>query len=65
MKKQILKFGKALNKAEQRSIHGGGNCGPIGCFGIPLPGCGTCEQFFELSQTCQMQVMVHADCFPN
>ena len=31
MKKSILNIGKALNKAEQKSINGGGGKGPCPC----------------------------------
>jgi len=65
MKKQILKLGKTLNKSEQKSINGGLNCGSVVCFGMPMPGCGTCEEFFALPSACQMRVMVHVDCFPQ
>ena len=38
MKKRILNFGKALNKAEQKQINGGGRGGNLGDCLIPGPG---------------------------
>lgn len=64
MKKSILNLGKALNKAEQKIINGGGpSCpGPI-CYGISGFGCGTCEDFHSLPLECKSRVLVHSDCF--
>ena len=62
MKKQILNLGKALNKEEQKSICGGVNCGPVMCFGVPFPGCGTCEDYHALPTECKSRVLVHSDC---
>jgi hypothetical protein len=44
MKKQILNLGKALNKAEQRSINGGQG---LTCAEIVCPSCTICFQGFE------------------
>ncbi|MEO9571163.1 MAG: hypothetical protein ABJH82_12540 [Polaribacter sp.] len=59
MKKQILNLGKALNKAEQKSINGGDCFTPYLCYGEanPLVTCGTCEEYNQLSQYCKSRVI--------
>ncbi|WP_299678634.1 hypothetical protein [uncultured Tenacibaculum sp.] len=66
MKKSILNLGKALNKAEQKTIHGGSElCQAIGdngpqCYSDNIPGCASCYEFRLLTgPTC---ALVDAKC---
>ena len=67
MKKSILNFGKALNKAEQKSINGGEafQCAYYRqynlCFG-PLPGCQPCGRIDDYvgARTCGL--LTHESC---
>ena len=65
MKKAILNLGKALNKAEQKTINGGFSCDqyPIFlCFG-PIPGCLPCSQMqnYPGADSCP----IHINCDSN
>lgn len=67
MKKSILNLGKALLKADQKKINGGGSCpGPI-CYGVfdgPISlNCGTCDEYNALPQDCRNRVLVSVRCF--
>ncbi|RBW54655.1 hypothetical protein DS884_17035 [Tenacibaculum sp. E3R01] len=62
MKKSILNLGEALNKAKQKEINGGMSCNGPSCYGIPGMGCGTCEQYHQLSNYCKVRVFVHISC---
>ncbi|WP_435261356.1 hypothetical protein [Tenacibaculum sp. nBUS_03] len=63
MKKSILNLGKALKRAEQKEISGGNSCNGPSCYGISGMGCGTCEQYHELSNYCKVRVFVSTNCF--
>lgn len=64
MKKSILNLGKALDKTEQNQVIGGQATNF--CYGpLPFSGCGTCAEYHALPRSCQMQVMVSHECFPQ
>jgi len=70
MLQNILKINgvSQLDKTQQKRITGGNPCsnysGPI-CFGVALPGCGTCEDFQALPPDVQICVLSSADCIEN
>ncbi|AZJ35153.1 hypothetical protein [Tenacibaculum singaporense] len=70
MKKSILNLGKSVSKTEQKQINGGNeSCPPTGCYysdtplSTPATLCGTCQDYHNLSQECQMKVLVNHECF--
>ena len=70
MLKSILQINgiTPLDKSQQKNIVGGNPCsnysGPF-CFGIGLPGCGTCEDYNALPANFQGCVLVGFDCLDS